>query len=112
MSRGLGKTQADILRFLWTYKGMARTRVLLSFLLGWPGRPGDAKVFDSSLIGKSAYNSGRASLSRSLRALQKRGIVEFYRNQTGYVSAVALTIAGVALARQLTEGVDGEPKLK
>ena len=107
----MGRQQREILKLLLRRGGFARVRVLMSVLFDWTGITGNLKVFDQTRIGTQKYNSRHASLSRSLRKLQEKGILEVYKSTTGYVTAAGLTVAGVTLARQLAEGVDEEPKL-
>jgi hypothetical protein len=108
----IGRQQREILKLLLRRSGFARTRVILSDLFTWKGKPGNVKVFDQKHIGTREYNLRHASLSRSLRRLQQMGFWEVFKSANGYVTAAGLTVAGMALARQLVEGVDGEPKLK
>ena len=103
MGKGISRLQKSILRLLLDHGPLLRVRVILSQLFGWPGRPGDGQVFNRGVIGKEAYNSGHASLSRSLARLQERGLVETYKNATGYVTVIGLTTAGVAMARGIVE---------
>ncbi len=109
MSRGLGVLQKGILRLLLNRGPLLRARVLLSQLLGWQGRPGDNQVFDRGSIGKEAYNSGHASLSRSLERMRRRGLVQVYKNVSGYGRVVGLTTIGRQVAQEIAEEEKPEP---
>lgn len=46
------------------------------------------------------------------RRLREMGMLEVVKSANGYATAAGLTVAGVALARQLAKGVEEEPKLE
>lgn len=104
----LGRQQQDILKLLLHRGGFARVRVLMSALFNWMGKSGNVKVFDQTHIGTEEYSLRHASLSRSLRRLREKGLLEVYKSTTRYVTAVGLTFAGVALARKMVNKEEAE----
>jgi hypothetical protein len=107
MGRGLGDLQKGILSLLLARGPLLRVRVLLSQLLDWPGIPGDSRVFDRVTIGEK-YNSGYATMSRSLERLRRRGMVQVYRNIRGVGRVAGLTRLGIEMARNLDKSVKRE----
>ena len=104
----LGRQQKEILKLLLRRSGFARVRVLLSELFKWTGTSARVKVFDQTNIGTKEYSVRHASMSRSLRRLQELGLLEVFKSANGYVTAVGLTFAGVALAREIVKGENEE----
>ena len=99
----LGPQQKEILKLLLSRSGFARVRVLMSVLFNWTGMSGRVKVFDQTHIGAKEYGVRHASLSRSVKRLEEMGVLEVFKSANGYVTAVGLTFAGVALAREIVE---------
>jgi len=60
--------------------------------------------------GKAQYNTAHASLSRALTRLYQRGLVEIWKNLTGYSTGIILTDAGANEAEALIGQMIGKPK--
>jgi hypothetical protein len=103
VSRGLGRLQKKILILLLTRGPLLRVRVLLSQIFGWPGRLDDNMVFDRAAIGERAYNSKHVTMSRALEGLRRRGLVQLYKNVSGYGMVAGLTFTGTQVAKEISE---------
>ena len=80
---------------------------MLHHLWGFPykfGRRefGHGQNFDQDQIGRRPYRSARASLSRSLRRLEDRGLVERYDGVSAKWVGIELTSAGEDVASGLS----------
>jgi DNA-binding MarR family transcriptional regulator len=93
MSRGLGRAQLSTLDLLWKSGGVLTPGGILMGLFGKVPGPGTKR-----------YSLVRSSLSRSLKALRDRELVETYTGiSTGghAVLVVAITRAGAEVAREI-----------
>lgn len=109
MGRGLGVLQKGILRLLLDRGEMLRVRALLGILRGWRGKPWKRQVFDRATVGPLEYSRGYATLSRALERLRCRGLVQVYKNVTGYGTVTGLTSAGAEVARGIAEAEPRPP---
>ena len=118
MSRGLSGLQKSILSLAAEYRAAGRTgrngvdlytHEILHDHFGWEYRagrgaslksrisPGGVK-FERAAIGTAAYNATRASLSRALRRLAGRGLIELRSGALSSWTGLRLMAAGAAAA--------------
>ena len=99
MRRRLSHLQKGIL-LLCLENGFLSTEEILSAWLHWkPAKWGSKMV----TVGKSEYNAGHASLSRTISRLWHRGLVVIWKNLTNSATGITLTDAGKALAQAISE---------
>ncbi len=104
MSRGIGKLQRNVLRLVFDHGSLLRRRVILSQMWGWRGKPWrDGHVFVRSEVGHEEYRKRHSSLTRALLSLQRRGLVQIYKNISGSGTAVGLTVLGRQVAQAIAE---------
>ena len=104
MGRGLSSLQQGIL-LLCLENGFLSTQEILYAWLDWKPAKWGSKV---ATVGKSQYNAGHASLSRTISRLWRRGLVVIWKNLTNSATGITLTDAGKALAQSISEEVTGD----
>lgn len=73
MSRGLGKVQREILKYLKNHGGEAEVK---DIVIG---------IFDNALYYDGYNDSKYSSICRAIRSLEKRGLVKTYKFSTAQV---------------------------
>lgn len=99
MSRGISSLQKWLLLFCME-EGFLSTQEILSAWRDWGPAQWGSKM---AAVGKSEYNLGHASLSRTISRLWQRGLVVIWKNLTNSATGVTLTDAGKALAQALSD---------
>jgi hypothetical protein len=103
MSRGLSHLQKGIL-LLCLENGFLSTQEILSAWLSWTPAKWGSKV---ATVGKSEYNAGHASLSRTIGRLWRRGLVVIWKTPSHSSTGITLTDAGKALAQAISKEESG-----
>jgi hypothetical protein len=94
MNSELSSLQKEILH-LALERNFVTYAEIFTELWGWqPQEWGSIKVS----VGKRAYATGHASLSRSISRLWQRGLVTIWKNLTNSATAISLTAPGAELA--------------
>jgi len=121
MGRGLSELQQSIIVMAYENRDPSINlggrhvyrESILRECFGWEPRERGWSPFSRKDIGAERYNRGMASLSRALRRLEERGLVEFTHSMlaSGW-SGVLLTEEGEAEAQRILERREATPTLK
>ena len=99
MGRGLSKLQREILKLALSYRSRGLNYLCQPYILkelhGWNYTDAIGQYFSRSEIGKQRYNVARASMSRAIRRLEKRGLVTSFPK-------IELTAEGVRIASRIS----------
>jgi DNA-binding transcriptional ArsR family regulator len=104
MGRGLSEWQMTILRLTLDCGGMLRVRDILEALWAWKPKPekegrNGGQVFSRGSIGAEKYSRVHSTLSRTLKRLRQRRLVEIFKGKNS--TLIALTTAGKTEAKEI-----------
>jgi hypothetical protein len=98
MSKGLGDLELDILFItLEDGQGFLTCRDILLRLWQWQAHDWGSRI---SAVGANEYAAAHVSVSRSIRRLQRRGLIEIWKSLSRPATAISLTNAGAEIARR------------
>ena len=103
MGRGISDLQSWILLICLDNTFLSTQEILVAWR-DWKPAEWGSKV---ATVGKSEYNTGHASLSRTIGRLWRRGLVVIWKTPSHAATGITLTPLGKALAQAISEEESG-----
>lgn len=96
MGKGLSKTMMAALRHTLDCGGWLLVQDILKVMPAWQAKPGEqydgSQIFNRASIGAQQYSKAHSTLSRALKRLRQRGLVQIYKSK--HSTAICLTGSG------------------